>query len=116
MEDSLTIVDLELWTRVGITAEERRCEQRLLVSVSWTTDTRRTAATDSLSRDQDYAILAEVIRTAGKRKCATIETLTETIAEAALAHTHSASVTVSLKKFALPRAREVLLTITRASR
>ena len=32
MEDRLSIIDLELWTHIGVPADERMTEQRLLVT------------------------------------------------------------------------------------
>lgn len=116
MSDRIAIDDLELWTRIGVTAAERAAEQRLLVSVEVETDTRAAAAADDLRRSVNYAEVAKGLRKLADGERRTIERLAEDAARVVLRTYRPASVTVTVTKFALPGARSVRVRITREHR
>ena len=108
MKDSLTIKNLELWTRIGIPAEERAKEQRLLIDL-----TLHTTAPDEGAISIDYEKVAEDIRALGKSERLTIEKLATDIADAILKKYSPASLMVTVTKFPLPGTQHVSLTISR---
>ncbi len=55
----VTIVDLEVHYRVGVTEEERAKPQRLLVSIDMTLDFSIAAVSDRLERTINYQAVAE---------------------------------------------------------
>ena len=113
MDDTITITDLELWTRIGVTEEERTRDQRLLVTVTFPTDAAAVAARDDLSQGIDYADVVLAIRALAATERKTIERLAEDIASAILRNFHPASVTVIVKKFPIAGARNVAIQIHR---
>ncbi|HAI98269.1 TPA: hypothetical protein DCL30_01845 [Candidatus Peribacteria bacterium] len=113
MPDSLTIEDLELWLRIGVPQEERSHEQRILLTVQLSLDTHRAATEDSIESSVDYERLAHALRALQSRSFRTIERLAEEVSSIALQQPNIGSVTVTVRKFPLPHARAVSLTITR---
>ena len=112
--DRILIHELELESRIGITAEERSRPQRLLLSVEIETDTRPAAETDELSRTIDYAVVADRLRElAAARERNLIETLAEEVARCLLEEPVARAVTVDLRKFALPRCGSAAVRIHR---
>lgn len=115
MKDYLTITDLELWTNLGVSAEERRLEQRVLLSIELSLETQVAAKHDDIRQSVNYFDLAEDLRrTLAEKERKTIERLAEDVARLVLRKYKPAFVTVTVKKFALPGARSVNLTITRS--
>ena len=114
MTDVIAIDDLALWLRLGITEQERAAEQCVLVSVSMPVDYSKAGRTDDLADTIDYAAVAADIRALAKTERKTVEKLAEDIAAAVLRSRPLSSVTVTVRKFPLPDAKGVSLTITRA--
>ncbi len=113
MSDILTIADLELWTRIGVPALERETEQRLLVTVEMTIDARLAGKTDDVKKSVNYADVATDLKTLAMKERKTIERFAEDAAVMILRAYHPASVRVTVRKFALPGANVVELTIRR---
>lgn len=113
MNDVISISNLELWTQIGVTAEERATEQRVLVSIELHTDTRKVAKTDDVKKGIDYEDVAEEIRRIAKRERKTLERLAEDIAAAVLKKYKSGPLRVTVTKFPLPGVVSISLTIAR---
>jgi 7,8-dihydroneopterin aldolase/epimerase/oxygenase len=112
--DRLTLRDIELSTRIGVTEQERGSEQRLLITVEYAVETERAARSDDMRKTIDYsAVFADVQSLAGTER-RTIERLAEDIAVLLLRKYPIPQVTVEVKKFPLAGLREVSLQITRA--
>lgn len=112
--DTVTIEGLELWTRIGVPEDERKAEQRVLVTVEMTTETFAVAESDDVARGVDYFAVAEEIRAlaAGERK--TIERLAEDVSKVVLAHSAVEQVRVTVEKFPIPYVRSVSVSIERS--
>ena len=108
MEDTLRIKNLELWTHIGVTEEERTKEQRLLIDISLQI---KVPNKDLISID--YEKVAKDIRALGGKERQTIERLATDVADMILKKYSLESVTVTVKKFPLPGIKHVSLTITR---
>jgi FolB domain-containing protein len=113
MNDLLAISNIEFWTRLGVTAAERMVEQRVLISISLRTDTRKTARRDGIRSGIDYERIVEGIRNLAMVERKTLERFAEDIASVILKKFRPASVTVSVTKFPFPGAAGVSMTITR---
>ncbi|MDD5025841.1 MAG: dihydroneopterin aldolase [Candidatus Peribacteraceae bacterium] len=113
MPDFLIIENLELWLSLGVTQEERLREQRILLTVQWPIDSLTAATEDSTESSVDYERLAHALRSLQSRGFRTIERLAEEASSIALQQSNVTSVTVTVRKFPLPHARAVSLTITR---
>ena len=113
MEDCITITDLEVWTHIGVPAAERATEQRLLISIECTLDTKASAKEDNVKKSINYLDLSFDIQKLAQKERKTIERFADDVARITLRNYKPESVTVTVKKFALPGAREVALTIIR---
>ncbi|OGJ59933.1 hypothetical protein A2881_02255 [Candidatus Peribacteria bacterium RIFCSPHIGHO2_01_FULL_55_13] len=111
--DTLTITDLELWTRIGVPDEERKAEQRILVTIELQGDLSPVGKSDDVSKGIDYEMLTNEVRALAKTERKTIERLAEDIAAMIIALYNPESVKVSVWKEPLPGVRGVKATITR---
>ncbi len=110
----ITIVDLEVFYRVGVTDEERAQPQRLLLTIDIKFDFTSAAVSGRLGRTVDYAeVSKQLIRLGENRNWKLIESVATDIANKLLAEQHPESVTVEVKKFSVPEARYVSVSLTR---
>jgi dihydroneopterin aldolase len=113
--DRIVINDLEVWTHIGVPAEERATEQRLLVTVECMLDTRAAAKGDDVKKSINYLDVSNDIHKLARKERKTIERFAEDVATMVQRNYKPEGVAVTVKKFALPGARDVSITITRPS-
>lgn len=111
--DTLTITDLELWTRIGVPDEERQTEQRILVTIELLGDLSPVGKTDDVSKGIDYETLTNDVRALTKTERKTIERFAEDIAGMILKSYKPESVKVSVFKQPLPGIKGITATIER---
>jgi len=110
----ITIVDLEVHYCVGVTDEERSAPQRLLVSVDLSHDFSAAAVSDRLEKTIDYNEIAQRLLKYGEgRNWKLIEKLATNIADMILAEYRPQAVAVEIKKFVIPQARYVAVSLTK---
>jgi len=110
----IAIVDLEVFYCVGVTDEERAKPQRLLLSIEMTYDFSVAAMSDRLEKTIDYFEVAQELLKYGEgRSWKLIEKLATNIADLILSEFRPEHVTVEVKKFSIPQARLVYVTVTR---
>ena len=115
--DSLSLQDLELRTRIGVTAEERSVEQRVTVSVEFFLDLRGAGQTDDLAKTIDYANVVEDLHTLAKTEHNTIEALAEDIAALLLKKYKAESLKVTVGKYpSLPGLKSASVSIVRPNK
>jgi len=112
--DKIVIMDLEVPTRIGVTAEEREHPQKLQIAVELEGDFHRASVSDSLDHTINYFAVCEKI----KEHCRVsdyrlIERLAGELAGLILREFAPASVAVEVKKFIIPEARYVSFTLRR---
>ncbi len=115
----ITIVDLEVYYCVGVTDEERAQPQRLLLTVDMNFDFSSAAVSDRIERTINYQTVAEDLLCFGQgRSWKLVEKLADNIAERVLAEYKPQGVLVEVKKFSIPQARFVSVSLgkTRPSR
>jgi FolB domain-containing protein len=113
-EDTITIHQLELWTRIGVPASEREHPQRLLATIEMATDCLPAAHSDDVTDALDYTLVADSVkRLAARHPRKLIETLAEEIAQCVLTEFGATRVTVALQKFPFTDAHSVTVKITR---
>ncbi len=114
---TITITDLEVYYRVGVPDSERAQPQRLLLTVELELDFSQAARTDDLSQTVDYfGVSQRLIGLGTGRQWKLIETLAADIGSLLLQELHMVdSVRVQVKKFIIPQARHVSVTL-RSSR
>ena len=111
----ISIVDLEVFCRVGVPDEERAKPQRLLVTVDMDYDFTSAAVSDRIVRTIDYFAVSQRLLKFGDRPgWRLIESLATEMAERILTEFRPESVTVEVKKFSIPEARYVSVTVTKA--
>ena len=104
----ISIVDLEVFDRVGVPDVERAQPQRLLLTVVLESDFSAAAHSDSIADTIDYfAVTQRLLKFGEGREWKLIEKLAGDIAETILAGFKPQSVSVEVKKFIIPQARYV---------
>ena len=110
----ISIVDLEVHYRVGVPDAERAQPQRLLLTVEMESDFSAAAKSDSIADTIDYfAVSQRLLKYGEGREWKLIEKLAADIADMVLAEFKPQSVTVEVKKFIIPQARHVAVSLTR---
>jgi 7,8-dihydroneopterin aldolase/epimerase/oxygenase len=111
---SISIIDLEVFYHVGVTDEERARPQRLLVTVDMKFDFSSAAISDRIGRTIDYfAVSQRLLKLGENRNWKLIETVATEIADKVIYEFRAQSVTVEVKKFAVPEARYVSVSLTK---
>ncbi|MBM3845032.1 MAG: dihydroneopterin aldolase [Verrucomicrobia bacterium] len=112
--DKILIEELEVYYRVGVPDEERSKPQRLLLSVEMTVDLRRAGATDDLRDTINYFDVVESLKSLGKgREWKLIESVASEIAGMIQVAYPVTNVRVEVRKFIIPEARYVAVSIER---
>jgi FolB domain-containing protein len=108
------ISDLEVRYRVGVTDDERRSPQRLLLTLEMRHDFSSAIASDSIAQTVDYFAVSQALLKFGEGKdWKLIEKLAADIAQMILSRFKPASVTIEVKKFVVPEAAHVAVRIAR---
>ena len=109
----ISIVDLEVFYRVGVPDEERAKPQRLLLTIEMEFDFAAAAKTDSIADTIDYFAVSQRLLKFGEGKSwKLIEKLATDIHEMILCEFRPQSVSVEVKKFPIPQARQVSVLVT----
>jgi FolB domain-containing protein len=110
----ITIVDLEVFYRVGISEEERAKPQRLLLTLDIKFDFSSAAVSGRIGRTIDYYEVAQRLLKLGEtRSWRLIESVATDVAGKILSEFHPESVTIEVKKFSVPEARYVSVSLTK---
>ena len=110
----ISIVDLEVFYRVGVPEVERAEPQRLLLTVEIEYNFTAAARTDSIINTIDYfAVTQRLLKFGERREWKLIEKLATDIASMISAGFKPQSVSVEVKKFIIPQARYVSVSLTR---
>jgi dihydroneopterin aldolase len=108
----ISIIDLEVFYRVGVTEEERANPQRLLLTIDLDFDFSSAAISDRVNRTIDYAEVCQTVLRLGERRTwKLIETIATDIANKVLVEFRPERVAVEVKKFPFPQARHVSVSI-----
>ena len=111
----ITIVDLEVFYCVGVPDEERAKPQRLLVTVEMSLDFTSAIASDRVERTINYQTVADELLKFGEgRSWKLIEKLASNIADLVLAKYTPDAVMVEVKKFSIPQAGFVSVSLGKA--
>jgi len=110
----ITIVDLEVFFNVGVTDEERAKPQPLLVTVDMEFDFSSAAESDHITRTIDYSRVArQVLKYGQNRRWKLIEKLANDLADMILSKFKPQGVIVEVKKFPIPEARFVSVSLSK---
>jgi len=112
---TITINDLAVFYRVGVTDEERAKPQRLVLTIEILHDFYAATKTDDLTQTIDYAAVCERLLKFGEgASWKLIETLAADIAETLIQDFGARTVSVEVKKFVVPQAQYVSVKLTRS--
>jgi FolB domain-containing protein len=110
----ISIVDLEVFYRVGVPDEERAQPQSLLLTVVLEADFANAAKSDSIANTINYfAVTQRLLKFGDDKDWKLIEKLATDIADAILTEFKPQSVFVEVKKFIIPQARYVSVSLTK---
>jgi len=110
----ISIVDLEVFYRVGVPDAERAQPQRLLLTVEMESDFSAATKSDSIADTIDYfAVTQRLLKFGDGKSWKLIEKLAADIADAILSEFKPQSIAVEVKKFVIPQARHVSVKLTR---
>jgi dihydroneopterin aldolase len=110
----ISIVDLEVFYRVGVPDAERAQPQRLLLTVGLEADFSAAAQSDDLADTINYfAVSQRLLQFGAGREWRLIEKLAADLADALLVEFKPPRVSVEVKKFIIPEARHISVSLTR---
>ena len=110
----ITIVDLEVFYRVGVPDEERAKPQCLLLTIEMECDFTAAAQSDSIHDTVDYYTVSRRLLEFGEgRTWKLIEKLASDIADLVLGEFGPEAVTVEVKKFPIREAKVETVSLTR---
>jgi len=108
----ISIVDLEVFYRVGVPEEERAKPQRLLLAIEMQFDFSAAAKTDSIADTIDYFAVSQRLLKFGEGKSwKLIEKLAADVRGMILSEFKPQGVSVEVKKFPIPQARYVSVVV-----
>ena len=114
LPDEIHIEQLEVFTRVGVPEEERAKPQKLTVSISFWPYQQTSDLADHIERTVNYSTVAEETKNFLRDQAVSlIETLAERLASHLLKRFPIQKLTIELRKFVLPDAKYVSITVTR---
>jgi dihydroneopterin aldolase len=114
--DQIRIDQLEISARIGVPEEERATPQRLTVSITlWPKQDARDLG-DRIDKAVNYSAVAEAVRNFLRdQSVSLIETLADRLATHLLGTFPIRKITVELRKFPLPDAKHVSVTVMRTA-
>ena len=113
--DRIIIEDLQVEYHIGVPEAERAKPQRLLLSIELQLDLSEACRTDDLSSTINYSALSRRLLAFGEGKSwRLLEKLAEDIAAMILTEFRPSSVSVEIKKFVIPQARYVAVSVSKA--
>ena len=114
--DEIHIEQLDVFTRIGVSEEERANPQKLTVSISLWPYQQTSDLADHIGRAVNYSTVAEETKDFVRdQSLSLIETLADRLANHLLKSFPIQRVTIELRKFALQDAKYVSVTITRTA-
>lgn len=112
--DTIHVEQLEMFAHVGVPDNERNAPQRITVTVTAWPNESLHGLGDDISRAVNYSAVARAVRdTVHERRDKLIETLAEAVAAQLLKVFPIRRVRIELRKFVLPDAAHVSVTLTR---
>ena len=111
----ISIVDLEVFYCVGVTEEERARPQRLLISVDMDYDFSIASMSDRIEKTINYfEVSQELLKYGDGRTWKILEKLVANMADSILAKFKPQTVLVEIKKFTVPQAKYVSVSLSRS--
>ena len=110
----IRIADLEVHYCVGVTEEERAKPQRLLVTMDINFDFSSASVSDRVEKTINYAdVSQDLLKYGDGRNWKLLERLVANVADHLMAKYKPQAVTVEIKKFTIPQASYVSVSLAR---
>ena len=110
----IVIADLEVHYCVGVPDQERAQPQKLLVTVEMNVDIGPAALTDRVEKTVNYQRVVDDLLSFGQsRGWRLLEKLVSNLADRIMSEFEPDSVLVEVKKFVIPQARYVAVSVSR---
>jgi len=110
----ITIVDLEVHYCIGVTEQERAKPQRLLLTVDMSFDFSSASVSDRIEKTIDYySVTQDLLKFGEGRSWKLLEKLVANVADRVLDEYRPQAIMVEAKKFAIPQARYVSVTLAK---
>lgn len=110
----ITIIDLEVHYCIGVTDQERAQPQRLLLSIDLTYDFSAAAVSDRVEKTINYqSVVDDLLKFGEGRAWKLLEKLVTNIIDHIMAKYRPQAVLVEAKKFAIPQARYVAVSLSK---
>jgi dihydroneopterin aldolase len=110
----IAIVDLEVHYCIGLSDHERAQPQKLLLTVEVNTDFTAAAVTERIEKTINYQrVVDDLLQFGENRSWKLMEKLVSNIADHVMSEYEPDSVLVEVKKFVIPQARYVAVSLTR---
>jgi dihydroneopterin aldolase len=114
LNSKISIVDLEVFYRVGVPDLERANAQKLHLTIDMEFDFSAAARSNEVADTIDYhAVCQRFLQFGESRSWKLIEKLAADVANTVLIEFKPAAVTVEVKKFIIPEARYVSVSLTK---
>jgi len=114
--DRIHIEQLEIFARIGVPEKERASAQRLTVNITFWLQPHTRNSEDKIDKTVNYSAVAEAARNFARDQSVNlIETLADRLAMHLLGKFAVQKITVELRKFVLPDAKHVSVTVTRTA-
>ena len=111
----ISIVDLEVFYSIGVTEEERSKPQRLLITVHLDYDSTAAILSDRVEKTINYFEVSQELQKYGEGKSwKLLEKLVANVAEHILVKFRPQAVGVEIKKFVIPQASYVSVSLSRS--
>jgi len=111
----IVIADLEVHYCVGVPDQERAQPQKLLLNIEMNVDIGPAALTDRVEKTVNYQRVVDDLLSFGQgRSWRLLEKLVSNLADRIMSEFEPDSVSVEAKKFVIPQARYVAVSVTRA--
>ena len=115
-DDCIQIKQLEVEARVGVTENEQRSPQRLVLTITMWPRHSFEALGDNIGQTANYSeVVAATAKFASNQSSSLIETLASELAAHLLQTFPLRKVTIELRKFVLPQAKHVAVFVTRSA-
>jgi dihydroneopterin aldolase len=113
-DDFIHVEQLEVFTRIGVTDNERAVPQRLSLSMTIWPRTGFDESNDEISNTVDYSALCAMARDFVEAQSGRlIETLARNLAQEILVRFPIRRITIQIRKFVVPNTKYVSVTLTR---
>lgn len=110
----ISIVDLEVFFCIGVTEQERAVPQRLLISVDMGFDFTLAAQSDRVEKTINYFdVTQDILKYGEGRNWKLLEKLAVNLADLILSRYRPDDIAIEIKKFIIPQARYVSVSLAR---